>query len=97
MLVGPHDGGVDDQILEVWILAQRRKDALPHTACAPAVEAHEHAIPLAKDRWQIAPGRAGPRDPQHRLDEHPIVRARATWVFRLADAKFLDARPLSGA
>src|SRR5262249_37425071 len=31
MLVHPHDGGVDDQIFEVWIVGECREDALPDT------------------------------------------------------------------
>ena len=47
-------------------------------------------FPRPAGRWHH-----GERDPQHRLHEHPIVRANATAVFRLADAEFLNALPSS--
>jgi hypothetical protein len=79
---------------EVRIVGQRGEEALPDTTFAPPIEAHENAVPLAKNLRQIAPRRAGAGDPQHRLDEHPVVGARPAGVLRLANAQLLDALPL---
>jgi hypothetical protein len=97
MLVSPHDGGVDDQVFEVRIVGQHGEEALPDTTFAPPVEAYENAVPLAKNVQQIAPRRTGAGDPQHRFDEHPIVRADTAGVFRLANTQPLDALPLGVA
>ena len=45
-------------------------------------------FPGPAGRWH-----QGERDPQHRLHQHPIVRANATVIFQLADAEFLDVLP----
>jgi hypothetical protein len=74
--------------------ASTAKRALPDSAFAPPVEAHENAVPLAKKARQIAPRRAGAGDPQHRLDEHPVVGAGPAGLLRLANAQLLDALPL---
>ena len=75
MLVGAHDCGVDDQVLEIGAFNQRVEDAFPNALLGPATEALENAVPVAK-RWrQIAPWRACTRDPEHRVDEQAIVFA----------------------
>jgi len=50
MLVRPHDGRVDDQILEVGIVGEGGKDAMPDTALAPPIETPPHAVPIAEGR-----------------------------------------------
>ncbi len=49
MLVGADDGGVDDQVLEVRIVREGLEDAPPDALGAPAAEAAENRVPVAKD------------------------------------------------
>jgi hypothetical protein len=59
MLMGADDGAVDDQVLEVGIVRHGLEDTLPDSLLvAPAAEAAEHAVPIAKDLRQIAPRRS---------------------------------------
>ena len=53
MLVGAHDGGVDDQVFEIGVFHQRVEDAFPNALLGPAAEALENAVPVAK-RWRQA-------------------------------------------
>jgi hypothetical protein len=93
VLVRPHDGAVEDQVLAVGVVGQRREDAPPDPAAAPAVEALEHAVPSAEADGQVAPGHAGPGQPEHALDEHPVVAPPAARVARLARAEVFDPGP----
>ena len=73
MLVGAYDGAVDDQVLEVRVVGHRCEDAPPDALLTPATEAPEDAVPVAEHLGQVSPGLASPHDPQHTLDEHPVV------------------------
>src|SRR5215213_3078647 len=75
VLVGAHDGAVEDQVLEVRVVRQGREDAVPHALGGPPAEPPEGAVPAAEDLRQVAPRRPGPHDPQHALDEHAVVAA----------------------
>src|SRR5262245_19642516 len=94
MLMGAYDGGVDDQVLKVPIVRQRRENPMPHTFAAPAAKASEDAIPLAERRWQIAPRRAGAHDPKHTFHEHPVVAASGAALVRASDDQTRDPVPL---
>src|SRR6185437_7803945 len=74
--MGPDDGGIDDQIFEVWIIGHRLEDPPPNTLDAPSIEAPEDAVPISKFLRKITPGRARTHDPQHTFHEHPDCRAR---------------------
>ena len=94
MLVGAHDGGVDDQVFEVGIFDQRMENTFPSALLGPAAEALENAVPVA-ERWrQIAPRRARTRDLQHRIDKQTIVVAVPPFVSLLTRNKPFDALPL---
>ena len=93
-MVRPHDGRIDDQILEVGIVREGRKNAMPHTALAPTIETPPYAVPTSECQGQIAPRRAGTRDPQNAFDKHAIVLARPAGIALLSYAKGLDTRPL---
>src|ERR1700688_823901 len=84
MLVRPDDGGVDHDVFKVWIVRHRGEQSIPNTVFGPSREADEDAIPIAKTVRQVAPGNACPCEPQYRLHEQAIVRARPTRITRLA-------------
>src|SRR5262245_42562419 len=92
--MGAYDGGVDDQVLKVRIVRQRRENPMPHTFAAPAAKASEDAIPLAERRRQIAPRRAGAHDPKHTFHEHPVVAASGAALVRASDDQTRDPLPL---
>ena len=95
MLVGAHDGGVDDQVFEVRAFHQRIEDAFPNALLGPAAEALENAVPMAKRWWQITPRRTRTRDPQHSVDKQTIVLAMPALVAFFTRNKMLDPQPLS--
>jgi len=76
MLVGSHDGGIDDEIFEVRIVRHGLEDAPPDPLAAPSTEAAEDAVPIAEYIGKIAPGGTCAHNPEHRLDEHPVIAAR---------------------
>ena len=94
MLVGAHDGGVDDQVFEVRAFHQRIEDAFPNALLGPAAEALENAVPMAKRWWQITPRRTRTRDPQHSVDKQTIVLAMPALVAFLTWNKMLNPPPL---
>src|SRR3546814_20611996 len=75
MLMRPHDGAVDEDVLEVDIIAQRRKKPFPDPIAAPAVEPLIHRVPAPELLRQNEPMRSRPRKPQDRLDKQPTVSA----------------------
>jgi hypothetical protein len=94
MLVGAHDGGVDDQVFEVGIFHERIEDAFPSAFLGPAAEALENTVPVAERRRQIAPRCARPREPEHSIDEETIVIAVPPFVSLFTRNKPLNAQPL---
>src|SRR5579872_1476300 len=94
MLVGAHDGSVDDEIFVVRIITQRIEDTLPYAILCPSSEALEDAVPRAEFLRQIAPWRTGTIDPQYAFNKQPIVRTASSFVAFLTRTKLLDALPL---
>src|SRR5258708_11961539 len=76
MLVRPHDGGVDDQVLKVRVFDQRVENTRPNALLCPPTEAGEDTVPFAKLVRKVAPWRSGASRPKHGIDEKPIVIAR---------------------
>ena len=78
MLMDPDVRRVEEDVFEIGIIGQGLEKAFPDALLRPAPETCVDAVPFAELARQIAPRRAGSRDPQYRLDEQPIVtRARA--------------------
>jgi hypothetical protein len=94
MLVRPHDGGVDDQVLKVRVFDQGVENTLPNALLGPPTEAREYAVPFAKLIRQIAPRRSGASRPKHGIDEKPIVIARPPSVASLTRYKPFNPPPL---
>ena len=94
MLVGPHDGRVNEQLFHVGIGAQYVGHALPDAAVAPAGEANVRAMPVAQFARQVSPRTAGAQYPENRLDEKTVVFRRAARIAGLARQEVFNARPL---
>jgi hypothetical protein len=94
MLVGAHDGGIDDQVFEVGIFDQRIENTLPNAILGPPAETLEHAVPVAELFRQITPWCAGASDPEHRIDEQAIILAVPSSISVFTWNKLLDAPPL---
>jgi hypothetical protein len=94
--VGADHGGVEHQPLQVGNL-QGLEDLLPDALARPAVEAAPHGVPLAEALGQVAPRGAGLADPQHGVDEEPVVLGGGAGVGGLAGEQVLDPLPVSVA
>src|SRR3546814_11201768 len=94
MLMRPHDGAVDEDVLEVGIIAQRRKKPFPDPIAAPAVEPLIHRVPAPELLRQNAPMRSRPRQPQDRLDNQPIVSARPARLAALSRPTRCNSLPI---
>jgi hypothetical protein len=84
MLMNTDDGGVDDQIFEVWIIGHGKENPLPDAFLAPPAETAEHTVPIAENRRQVTPWRARSHDPQHTFDKHPVVMPGRAALIRTA-------------
>ena len=94
VLVGLHDGRVDQNIFIVRILRKHFKDALLSFRSASAGVAQMHHAKVAK-----APGQISPRDTcavavQHRLDKLPVDPGRHAHMVLTPRHQVLDAFPL---
>ena len=94
MLMRADDGGVDEQIFEIWIFGQGFEKTLPYALLGPSSEALELAVPIAELGWQVAPRRPRASNPEDGIDEQTIVRAVSSFVAFFARNKLFDARPL---
>jgi hypothetical protein len=94
MLVSPHDGGVQQQVLQVRFSAQNFEDPLPNTSFAPAIASPEDRVPVTESLRQITPGGSCLRDPQHSVYRQSIILARSARIARLARQVRLDPPPL---
>ena len=80
MLVDPDECAIDQDIFEIRIVAERLEDALPDPLLRPAPEARIDGVPLAERFRQIAPRRAGARNPKNGFDKQPVVTPAATGI-----------------
>ena len=85
---------VDEDIFEIGIIRQGLENPLPDALLCPAPEAGVDGEPFAEFLRQITPRRAGPGDPQDRLDKPPIVMCRGTGITHLAGQFWRDTFPL---
>ena len=94
VLVGSHDGRVDHGVFVVGVLGQYFKQALPHTAPAPAHMAQVHHAEVPNRSGRIAPGNARAIAVEHRIDEQAVVFGRRSNVPGPAGQQVLDLQPL---
>jgi hypothetical protein len=90
MLMGAHDGAVDEHLFEVGILGQAGEDPMPDACARPPRKALIDTIPRTEFGGQVAPRRPYTRDPQHRFNKQPIVARRAARIAQLARQQRLD-------
>ncbi len=57
--------------------SERRHDFLMEPGARSSCKPAPHSVPFAEARGQIAPGRAGPGDPEDALQDLPVVDRRA--------------------
>ena len=70
------------------------EDGLEDAFQRPSSEAAEHRVPVSELRVEIAPWRAGAGDPQHGLDEQPVVCPAASRIAALARKQRCNPLPL---
>ena len=75
MAVNPDDRGIDHGVFHVGIVRDRLEHAFENMGLDPMAKALEDGVPLAKRCWQITPGTASSRDPQHRFNKQTSVTA----------------------
>src|SRR5713226_713227 len=85
---------IGDQVFEVRIFTELGEKTLPNALFCPSPETPEHAVPFAKLFGQVTPRRSGTDQPQHTVDEQPIVLAVPPLVAFLAWNKRFNAPPL---
>jgi len=88
------DGGVHHSVFHVRLVRGGIEKPFENIGAHPVAIPLEDGVPAAEERWQIAPGAAGSRDPQHRFDKATIVRAAPAGVRLLSPAMRLHFRPL---
>ena len=94
MAVDFDDSAVDHRELHVGIVGDRLEQALEDVELHPVSEPLEHRVPVAEPLGQIAPRRAGARDPQHRLDKPAGIAARSARIAGPPETMRLHPRPL---
>lgn len=84
VLVGPHDGRVEPEPLQVGVL-KFIEDSLPGPLAGPAEEAFMDRVEVAKADGQVSPGGTGAGDPEDRIEEEAVVggnEAGVAWLAR---------------
>ena len=94
MLMGTHDGAVDEDFLKVGIFAQHGKDGVPDILVSPAGKANIGAVSGAKLRRKVTPGDSRSRDRQDCFDEEAVINTSTPSVAFPAGQQLLDANPL---
>jgi hypothetical protein len=94
MLVRSHDGGIDHDVFEFWILSQRLENPLPNALARPSIEPLEDTVPMPDFRREIAPRRARPQHPKYGINKQTIVLAVPASVPWFARDQIFDAFPL---
>src|SRR3954466_3529661 len=94
MTVDLDDGGIHPGVLQVRLIRSGNKKPLENIRSHPVAIPLEDVVPAAEQRGQVAPGSAGSRDPQYRLDKPAIIRAATAGVRLLPPAMRLHFRPL---
>ena len=90
MLVCSNHRRVHDQPLHVLQLQQDFHHLLPVALLSPASETTVNRVPLAEPFRQRSPGRSGPENPKHCVDEQAVVRVDARSARTSAGQQGLD-------
>ena len=98
VLMRSDDSGVDHGVLSIGIIRYGFEKTLPNPLLRPAGEARVNVLPGAETHRHIAPGNAGPKLPDHSLDEEPIAQLTiAPNTSGAARQQFLNPRELIAA
>ena len=89
-----NDRRIDQERLVVLVLGEFREDPSPHAPSRPSREARMDGLPLGIVLGQIAPRGAGLENPADRVDDLPVVDARATFATSLRGQKVANPPPL---
>lgn len=88
------DGGIDKDVFEVRVLAQRFEKILPNPGNRPAPEARVDRAPIPQLRRQVTPRRCASRQPKDRVEEQSIVGTGPSTIPLFAWNQGRDDRPL---
>lgn len=83
-----------DEIALLWVYLNARLTPFEQLAFDPVTEPFEDRVPLPEHLRKVAPGGAGARDPQHRLQKQPPVAAGPARIGLLSQAVRLHLLPL---
>jgi hypothetical protein len=92
MLMSANHGRVEHQRFEIG-RSKGMNDLLPHSRFRPAAEPLKHRVRKPEAFGEISPGSARSCDPDHHIDEQPIVLCMAAWIANLAWKQVLDLSP----
>lgn len=92
--MGADNGGIDDQILKVWIIRESLEDGMPDTLTAPSAKAAESAVPGAEELRQVAPRCAGAHNPKDGFQKEAIVSPGGAAAVGTPDDMGFDPLPL---
>src|SRR5262249_47465871 len=93
VLMRPDHGAVEQEPLQVGVL-QGQEPPLPGPLLRPAIEPPPDGVPVAEAFGEVPPGGAGLGDPEHGIDEEPVILGRDAGVASLPGQKVSDPLPV---
>jgi hypothetical protein len=94
-VVCPDDSAIDHlHGIAAAALGKGFEHQVPQSAGRPAAILPVHRIPVAELVGQIAPGRAGPSDPEHSVQRATVVNRRTPPQGATLDHERFEKRPL---
>jgi hypothetical protein len=88
------DRGIDHRVFHVWRVGAGLEKPDENVRFDPIAVAFENSVPVAEERWKIAPGASRPHNPKYRFDKAAVVASATPRVCRLTQAMRLHLRPL---
>src|SRR5580704_7372479 len=85
---------IDNGVFHVRFIRTGLEKPHENVGFDPVAVSLEHRVPLAEQGWKVTPRAACPNDPQHRLNEQPIVASASPGIRALSQALRLHLRPL---
>lgn len=94
MLMGTNDGRVQEDLLEIRILGQRREYPRPYARVGPSGKTPKYRVPQTELLGQIPPWTPRLGNPQDGLDEATVILSTAAPVSNLTREHPFDPCPL---
>jgi len=88
------DGGVDHGVFHIWRVRAGLEKPGENVRFDPVAVSLENSVPVAEERWKIAPGTSRPHNPKDRFDKAAVVASATPGVRGLPQAMRLHLRPL---